>query len=112
MICGVVFTSGAGTSTWGPITSAIWRMNARESRSSSGSDRTLGSTWTPGSAPARAKRRRRVELGDWVLCDTSVPHYHRGGAMAHGGSDGATGDVRAAPGARPEGERRDRSVEC
>ena len=38
MILGLVLTSGAGTSTFGPIASAIARMKFRDRRSSSASD--------------------------------------------------------------------------
>src|SRR4029453_6612443 len=53
MIFGVVLTSGAGTSTWGPITSAMARMKARDRRSSSASDSSLGSNWTPPLPPPK-----------------------------------------------------------
>ena len=47
MIFGLVLTSGAGTSTLGPIASAIARMKFRDRRSSSASDKRCGSTLTP-----------------------------------------------------------------
>jgi hypothetical protein len=53
MIWGLVLTSGAGTSTFGPMASAMPRMNARDNRSSSASDRSFGSTCTPPLPPPK-----------------------------------------------------------
>ena len=48
---GPVFTSGAGMSRCGPITSSIAETNERQSRSSSAIDSAFGSTRTPPFAP-------------------------------------------------------------
>ena len=54
----LVYMSGAGMSTSGPIASAIWSMYWRDSRSSSASDSSLVSTVIPPLAPPKGRSRQ------------------------------------------------------